>query len=345
MPKIGPEGASGGGQPAVPANAYVREDGVVTAPPAAAGTLLAANNLSDVASATAAQANLGLGSAALLSSSAVAQTANNLSDLASAATARTNLGLGAVATESYISGQYLAVPAQYAPATQVLLNTLSATMASLNAASTTVASGSNGGEISTIASWSAPSSGVLDVASTAGWPSAGTFTVATSTTTATCTYAGTTAASLTGCAYVSGSATGTVATGGAVTLTAAGTGAVAVPAISTGSFTAPPSGSVVVTANFAAYVSSGGVDFSFGLAAHGTLTPMVCENVTFTDSGASTIRMYTVVFLVNNLTGINNLDLMFATASATLTVRALGSTSTTPTGTIGAPVTLTVQAV
>jgi hypothetical protein len=77
------------------------------------GDLLAANNLSDLASASAARANLGLGGAAVLgvgtSSGTVAagndtritgalQSANNLSDLGSASTARTNLGLGAAAT-------------------------------------------------------------------------------------------------------------------------------------------------------------------------------------------------------------------------------------------------------
>lgn len=55
-----------------------------------------ANNLSEGTASTM-RSNLGLGSAALLASSAVAQTANNLSDLASAATARTNLGLGTAA--------------------------------------------------------------------------------------------------------------------------------------------------------------------------------------------------------------------------------------------------------
>ena len=247
-----------------------------------------------------------------------------------------------------LSGGYLCPPVQYAPSAQVQINTLSATMASLNAAATTVAAGSNGGEISLVASWSSPSAGVLDVASTAGWPSAGTFTVAASgPTTAICTYTGTTAATLTGCAYVSGSATGTVATGGAVTLTAAGAGGgQPVPAISTGSFTAPPSGSVVVTASFAAKIS-GTANMSFGLVAHNTLTPMVCDNVSFTDSAAATARAYQVPFVVGSLTAGSayTFDLMFATSANTLSVVAYGAASTAPTGTLGGPVTLTVQAV
>ena len=89
------------------------------------------------------------------------------------------------------------------------------------AVTTTIASGSNGGEISAIASWSAPSSGVLDVASSAAFPSSGTVTVAASgSATAVVAYTGTGSGTLTGCSYVSGSATGTVATGGAVTLVA-----------------------------------------------------------------------------------------------------------------------------
>jgi hypothetical protein len=59
MPKISADGASGGGQLAVPADAFIREDGVVTAPPAASGALLAANNLSDLDSAGTALSNLG----------------------------------------------------------------------------------------------------------------------------------------------------------------------------------------------------------------------------------------------------------------------------------------------
>lgn len=61
-----------------------------------AGTLLTvANNLSDVASASAARANLGLGTAAVLGSGDVFQVANNFSEVASAATARTNIGAAA----------------------------------------------------------------------------------------------------------------------------------------------------------------------------------------------------------------------------------------------------------
>lgn len=71
-----------------------------------AGQLLAANNLSDVASASASRANLGLGSAALAdstdfdaagSAATKLSKAANLSDVVSASAARTNLGLGTAA--------------------------------------------------------------------------------------------------------------------------------------------------------------------------------------------------------------------------------------------------------
>ena len=68
-----------------------------------------ANNLSDLASATTARSNLGLGTMAVANTSSYSTTgtdttyayrANNLSDLASASTARTNLGLGTMATQN-----------------------------------------------------------------------------------------------------------------------------------------------------------------------------------------------------------------------------------------------------
>lgn len=69
------------------------------------GALIASNNLSDVASASTARSNLGLGTAAVQADTYFAQVANNLSDLASASTARTNLGLGDMATASYSDTQ------------------------------------------------------------------------------------------------------------------------------------------------------------------------------------------------------------------------------------------------
>lgn len=107
-----PDGAAAAAQAA----AEAASDPAGSAAAAIATALLKANNLSDLASASAARANLGLGGAAVLNVgtasgtvaagndsriTGAAQKASNLSDLASAVTARTNLGLGSVALTSY----------------------------------------------------------------------------------------------------------------------------------------------------------------------------------------------------------------------------------------------------
>lgn len=96
------------------------------------------------------------------------------------------------------------------PALATLINTI---------ATTTVASGSNGGTISAIESWATPSAGVLSVAAVPVAPVGTAYaTVAASgSTTAIISYTGISGSTLTGCAYISGSPSGTVSTGGTVT--------------------------------------------------------------------------------------------------------------------------------
>ncbi len=255
---------------------------------------------------------------------------------------------GFLAGLSPVSGQFLCAPSSYAPPTQTPLSVGSTTFA-VPGLSTTVASGSNGGEISTVASWSAPSNGVLDVVSTTGFPSTGTLLVSATgggNAIAIVTYTGTSGGnSFTGCAYVSGAATNTLATGSIVALSGA------TPAVSTGAFSAPPSGNVLVSV-YAVFQDFGATASTFGLAAHNTVTPMIGSSVQAKQSSSgSTPAFVALSFPVTGLTpGTSyNFDLLMASATGTpATIFAFSQTSTTPTisaAGVGAPVVMTVQAI
>lgn len=82
------------------ANVQITESQVTGLTADLASKLSAAANLSDLASASTARTNLGLGTAAVQNVGFFLQTANNLSDIPVAATARTNLGLGSAATQN-----------------------------------------------------------------------------------------------------------------------------------------------------------------------------------------------------------------------------------------------------
>jgi hypothetical protein len=241
---------------------------------------------------------------------------------------------------------FLCAPTVYAPASQTSLTVIGQVMAPFVSEATTVAAGSNGGEISTIASWSSPSAGVLDVASTAGFPSSGTlFVAASGTTVAIVTYTGTAGGNqFTGCAYVSGSASGTVATGGAVGLAAG-----AASLVNTGSFTAPASGEVMVTVTFVGLGASSANIVGLGLAATGTVTPMVTNVETTTADGGAAQIPWTIRFLVTGLNPGTSYDFDLVgcvTAGGSFKVVAQGQTSTAlSSGSTGGPAIMTVQAI
>lgn len=238
---------------------------------------------------------------------------------------------------------FLCAPAVYAPsasgsAVQLVMNTT--TLAAPNVLATTVAAGSNGGQISLVASWASPSGGVLDVATTTGWPASGTVTVAASgATTAIVTYTGIAAGQLTGCAYVSGSPSGTVATGGAVTLTSV--------TLQTNSFTAPASGAVIVQVWMAAQISASGDKLALALTAAGTVTPVLgtVNTVLLTSSG--NVLPLSEAFYVSGLTPGTSYQFALVgavTSTASVTIFAFGGTSTALGG-AGTPVIMTVQGV
>ena len=120
--------------------------------------------------------------------------------------------------------------------------------------------------------------------------------------------------------------------------------------INSGSFTAPASGQVLVTATITSQVASDGTTAAFGLAAHGTTTPMVAPVSVIKYPASAMPFPMTIPFLVSTLTAGSayTFDLMYCVASGgTVTTYAYGQSGTTPTqGTTGqgGPVVMTVQA-
>jgi hypothetical protein len=117
--------------------------------------------------------------------------------------------------------------------------------------------------------------------------------------------------------------------------------------ICTGSFTAPPSGSVVVHVSLVANASSGAGRVGWGLAAVGTVTPLV-GNAVSPIAGSSSPVAYSIRFIVTGLTpGTSyNFDLLGCITSAdTFTISAQGQNSTALAANSGGPVIITTQAV
>jgi len=289
--------------------------------------LQTANNLSDLASASAARTNLGLGSAATQPSSAfdaagaasAAQSAaeaaslavaNNLSDVGTRQTALNNLA-GAVTAAEFLRGNGTNVG-------------MSAIQAADLPAATTSAQGAveldgTATDIQPTGTQAAGSSGKAADAKHVHFSSGQYLCTPTQ-------YAPSSQTALT-------NSTTTLA-------------AVSSANVSTGSFTAPASGSVIVTVS-AVFQNSSTSSFNvFGLGAHGSVTPVCDNNISEYLSGGKPIAQ-TMTFLVTGLTpgSSYDFDLLFAASSGTITVYAYGTTSTTAGSTPGAPVTMTVQGV
>ena len=150
--------------------------------------------------------------------------------------------------------------------------------------STTVASGSNGVDVSTFAG-----SGTLDVASTAGFAPSGSLHVATSTGTAIIAYTAETSTSFTGASLTSGSA-GLLSTGGGVTQLSAGKSPSVAADGSSISVTTPahPAGAVdVVVTNPGGATATDAAAFTFNAAAAPTVTQVIVGACTSGCSGSS----------------------------------------------------------
>jgi hypothetical protein len=116
--------------------------------------------------------------------------------------------------------------------------------------------------------------------------------------------------------------------------------------IQTGNFTVPASGSVLVTVSAQVAPPSTQV-YGVALALHGTVTPVANTVITGEVSSLNVQPFTTYRWLVSGLTpgAVLNYDLLGAVAAGSITIRAIGSASTTPTAATGGPVSITVHAV
>lgn len=119
--------------------------------------------------------------------------------------------------------------------------------------------------------------------------------------------------------------------------------------VNTGSFVAPASGNVLVTASFIGNIQTATTGQAVALAAHGTVTPIVGNEVQWAESSINVSRPYYVEFYVTGLTpGTSyNFDLLGGSGSASdaFQILALQLTSTTVTAANrGGPVVMKVMA-
>lgn len=115
--------------------------------------------------------------------------------------------------------------------------------------------------------------------------------------------------------------------------------------LTTGTFTVPPSGVIMVTVSALVTTPTANNVYSFAVAAHGTVSPVLGNVISAEMSSGNNKLPHVLEFYITGLTAGTALalDLLGAIAANTLTIEAIGTQSTTPTANAGAPVTFTVR--
>lgn len=118
--------------------------------------------------------------------------------------------------------------------------------------------------------------------------------------------------------------------------------------IFTGSFTAPTSGNVLVEVGFSAKSSVAAAVCVVGLAAHGTVTPLVGVTSQLQVGAANSVQSYVHRQVITGLTSGTSYNFDFLgscfTNTDTFILVAFGATANPPTGGAGGPVVMTVTA-